>query len=173
LRPGYRVLPDALSGPEIGVALVKSLYAAYSKHRSLELERIWNGDFVRRTFPRGTFASTAAARHDQIGALWVALMANPVDAPSWSERLYAGLPASGAETSTAGTLLIRLFEAAERADARVSFEYIPWAPAHLRYRLRYVVRPAGGPDAFRFLHGRDAVELLTRAAAFLSSAASH
>ena len=168
LRPGYMALPPEAHARLIGEALVKSLYVSNGQHRSLDLERISDGSFVGRACARTIYKP---AWREQRGSLIAALEASPSDAPSWSERLYLGFPALGAETATAGALLIRLFGAAERADAYAAFEYTPWAQPHLRYRLRYAITTPGGSDEFRFLHGPTALDLLARAAAFFSAAA--
>ena len=141
-------------------------------HRWLELERRANGDFARRSRYRGTVAFMSHTRLEQRGSLTAALLAAPAVSPSWSERLYLGIPAFGAETATAGALLIRLFAAAEQADMDVSFEYVPWAPRHLRYRLRYAVAPTMRLENSRFLHAPDALTLLLKAVTFLSAIAS-
>jgi hypothetical protein len=141
-------------------------------HRWLELERRLNGDFARSSWPRGTYAGTARSSREQTGSLAAALLAAPSDSPSWSARLYLGIPALGDETATVGALLIRLFAAAEQANVAVSLEYIPWAPRHLRYRLRYAVAPTMRLENYRFLHGPDALTLLLKAVTFLSSIAS-
>ena len=174
LRPGYRLLPPESTAPEVGEALVRSLYATSDHHRWFALERHTNGDFARSSWPRGTFADRPIrSGYKQTGSLTAALLAAPADNPSWSARLYLGIPAFGAETATAGALLIRLFAAAEQADVAVSFEHIPWASRHLRYRLCYAVAlPGGQPEGYRFLHGPDALTLLLKAVTFLSSIAS-
>jgi hypothetical protein len=159
--------------PEVGLALVNSLclcLATY-QHRHLELHRLWNGDFVRRTYTRGTFVQTVMSRRERVGPLLDALDAAPNFGTSVNERRYSGIPQLGPETDLAGALLIRLFETAERVKADVYFEYTPWAQKPLRYRLRYVLTPSSpGPDYFRFLHGPNAQAMLLQAITFLISA---
>jgi hypothetical protein len=140
----------------VGEALVRSLCVINDHHRRLELARRSNGDFTRSSWPRGTSTLKLARRREQTGSLTAALLAAPSDSPSWSERLYLGIPALGDETAIAGALLIRLFATAEGVDMAVSFEYLPWAPRHLRYRLRYAVGDVwrGQHKSYRFLHGQ-------------------
>jgi hypothetical protein len=93
----------------------------------------------------GTFRSYLFRRDGQRrihlleGSLIEVLHLESSSAPPISSPIpaSAGIPGMGSAASSAGALLIALFSQAEHAQVNMRFEFRPWSPTHLRYRLDF------------------------------------
>ena len=169
LTPGS--LPSTRLGPEIGLLLSLSLKAAAADQLGWSLTRLGNGQFNLRTWRRARLSRTPLTIEGGRGKLYDVLANGPVTPLSLDTVRAMGLPAGGAEESTAGTLLLALFAAAEPTRICIFLEFCPWAKAGQRHRLRYLTVEQDRHSHYHFIWAPTFERLEMATIAFLAQTA--
>ena len=156
--------PDAAR--EIGLALLGNICAAYQEHCGWALLRMPYGGFALRTWKRGSPYVRRVGHSSHLTDI-LRHQGGP-DELTVDQRRKLGLPVTDAEVATVGALATALFAIQEGSVIALWLDFRPWAPAHLRYRLRPGFNVAG-EQVWHRLRAAGLESLLAAGSAYLGS----
>jgi hypothetical protein len=159
-------VPSESHGHEVGLALTLALCSARLRRRGWQLARDYGGQFHLRLLREPNVVTEIYS-----GFLPELLKPRALGFGATNLNREAGIPEGTAEITIAGTLLLRLFVAAERTRVTVAFDFRPWVSPGLRYRLIFYAATPGpyGRSELPLLRAATVEKILLAGLAFLAS----